>query len=560
MLGHFMAGNLIGHQCKSKNLEPTKKGCSGKQILRYWAFGSLLLGVTLGSGCTHPSQYWRQKMKVGPDYLRPDAKTSEDWIDTKNPRVKASISPDLRWWEQFNDPTLNGLIETAYRENFQLKDSGYRVLAARANYNIKVGQFLPQSQTLLTGYDRVKYSSNLDFTQRLPENNFSLWSTGFNLTWELDAWGKLRRNIESSQGSYQASVEEYDGILVSVVADLANYYVDYRVAQTQVESLRKFVVLMQGSLDIAEDRFKGGATTEVDVEQAKLNLAQTQAQIPPNEKRVRHAANAMCVLLGISTEDLTAKLGKKPIPPAPVEAKTGIPADLLRRRPDVRQAERNLAAQCAQIGVAEAELYPSFVINGYLGLYSSDISQLFSPGSMFGKIGPVADWKILNYGRLVNNIRMQDAKFQSLGAAYQQTVLNAGRETENGLIEYIKMDEAAKFQAKAVQAAVKSVDLAKLQYFEGTVDFNRVYLLERQLVQEQIKLNDNLGSVSMGIINTYRSLGGGWEMRLEEPALSEMETRPSPRTEGVTPNAYETKPRPAGFGYWRELLKNKKVP
>lgn len=499
-------------------------------------------------------------MKVGPDYLRPDAKTSEDWIDTKNPKVKASISPDLRWWEQFNDPVLNNLIETAYLENYQLKDSGFRVLAARANYNIKVGQFFPQSQTLLTGYDRVNYSSNLDFTQILPNDTFNVWSTGFNLSWELDAWGKLRRNIESSQGSYQASVEEYDGILVSLVADMANYYVDYRVAQTQLESLRKFVVLMQGSLEIAEERFKGGATTEVDVEQAKLNLAQTQAQIPPNEKRARYAANAMCVLLGISTEDLTARLGKKPIPPAPLEAKTGIPADLLRRRPDVRHAERSLAAQCAQIGVAEADLYPSFVINGYLGLYSSDLNQLFSPGSMLGRIGPVADWKILNYGRLVNNIRMQDAKFQSLGAAYQQTVLNAGREAENGLIEYIKMDETAKFQAQAVQAAVKAVDLAKLQYFEGTVDFNRVYLLERQLVQEQIKLNDNLGSVSMGLIHTYRALGGGWEMRLEEPALGEMENRPSPRTEGVTPIAYETKPRPSGFGYWRELLKNIKAP
>ncbi len=555
-----MLGNYSDCCLKSKVMEPAKMGGGRKRILRYWAFGSLFLGVTLCSGCTHPSQYWRQKMKVGPDYLRPDAQTSEDWLDTKNPKVKASISPDLRWWEQFNDPVLNDLIETAYRENFLLKDSGFRVLAARANYNIKVGQFLPQSQNSLTGYDRLNYSTNLGFTSFLPEHSFSIWSTGFNLSWELDAWGKLRRNIESSQGTYQASVEEYDGILVSLVADMANYYVDYRVAQSQVESLRKFVVLMQGSLGIAEDRFKGGAATELDVGQATLNLAQTQAQIPPNEKRARQAANAMCVLLGISTEDLTARLGKKPIPPAPAEAKTGIPADLLRRRPDVRKAERNLAAQCAQIGIAEADLYPSLVINGYLGLASSDINQLFSPGSMMGTIGPAADWKILNYGRLLNNIRMQDAKFQALGAAYQQTVLNAGKETENGLIEYIKMDESAKFQEKAVQAATKSVTLAKQQYFEGTVDFNRVYLLERQLVQEQIKLNDNLGSVSLGLIHTYRALGGGWEMRLEEPALGEMENRPSPRTEGVTPNAYETKPRPSGFGYWRELLKNKKVP
>jgi outer membrane protein TolC len=272
------------------------------------------------------------------------------------------------------------------------------------------------------------------------------------------------------------------------------------------------------------------------------------------------AANAICLLLGIAPEELSGRLGIKPIPAAPLEAQPGLPAELIRRRPDVRQAERNLAAQCAQIGVAEAELYPSFVINGYLGLWSSDINSVFTPNSLMGRIGPSVDWKILNYGRLLNNIRVQDAKFQALGAAYQQTVLNAGREAENGLIEYIKADEAAKLQAKAVDAAMKSVELAKIQYLEGTVDFNRVYLLEREAVKEQILLNENLGLVSQGIIHTYRALGGGWEMRLEEPALGEMESRPSPRTEGAFPNDYDQKPRPAGFGYWRELFQRHKAP
>jgi NodT family efflux transporter outer membrane factor (OMF) lipoprotein len=528
---------------------------------RNWAsLGLIMAAGGMGVGCTHPSKYWAQKMKVGPDYFRPETKTSPDWIDANNSRVRAEISPDLRWWEQFNDPTLNELVESAYRENYQLKDAGFRVLAARANYNIKVGQFMPQVQSQMTGYDRVAISPNLAFGSLLPKKAFSVWSTGFNLTWEMDVWGKFRRNIESSEASYQASVEEYDGILVSLVSDMAGYYVDYRVAEAQVVSLLKYVELMKGSLEVTEERFKGGATTQVDVEQAKLNLAQTQAQIPLYQQKSRMAANAICLLLGIAPEELSGRLGIKPIPAAPLEAQPGLPAELIRRRPDVRQAERNLAAQCAQIGVAEAELYPSFVINGYLGLWSSDINSVFTPNSLMGRIGPSVDWKILNYGRLLNNIRVQDAKFQALGAAYQQTVLNAGREAENGLIEYIKADEAAKLQAKAVDAAMKSVELAKIQYLEGTVDFNRVYLLEREAVKEQILLNENLGLVSQGIIHTYRALGGGWEMRLEEPALGEMENRPSPRTEGAFPNDYDQKPRPAGFGYWRELFQRHKAP
>ena len=533
---------------------------SGNWRRRWATLGLMMAAGGMGVGCTHPSQYWAQKMKVGPDYFRPEAKTSPDWIDSNNSRVRPEISPDLRWWEQFNDPTLNELVETAYRENYQLKDAGFRVLAARANYNIKVGQFMPQAQSQMTGYDRVAISPNLAIGSLLPKKAFSVWSTGFNLSWEMDVWGKFRRNIESAEASYQASVEEYDGILVSLVSDMAGYYVDYRVAETQVESLLKYVELMKGSLEVVEERFKGGATTQVDVEQAKLNLAQTQAQIPFYQKKSRMATNAICLLLGIAPEELSGRLGKKPIPAAPLEAQPGLPAELIRRRPDVRQAERNLAAQCAQIGVAEAELYPSFVINGYLGLWSSDISSVFTPNSLMGRIGPSVDWKILNYGRLLNNIRVQDSKFQSLGAAYQQTVLNAGREAENGLIEYIKADEAAKLQAKAVDAAMKSVELAKIQYLEGTVDFNRVYLLEREAVKEQILLNDNLGLVSQGIIHTYRALGGGWEMRLEEPALGEMEQRPSPRTEGAFSNDYDRKPRPAGFGYWRELFQRHKAP
>jgi NodT family efflux transporter outer membrane factor (OMF) lipoprotein len=526
---------------------------------KYWA--GMMLGSCLASGgCTHPREYWRNKMKVGPQYERPIELVSNEWIDEGSPKVQSKLKQDVRWWEEFDDPILASLIDSAYLENYKLKDAGFRVLAARATYNVKVGQLLPQSQTWDTGYDRLNISPNVGFATLLPQKAFSLWSTGFNLTWEFDVWGKFRRNIETASGQYQASVEDYDGVLLTLISDLANFYIDYRTGQAQVASIKKYVEIMRGSLQIAEERFKGGATSEVDVEQAKLNLAQTQAQLPPNEERVRKAGNAICVLLGIPPEDLAKRLGEKPIPTPPKEAKVGIPADLVRRRPDVRKAERELAAQCAQIGVAEAELYPSFAVNGYLGLWSSEIDSWFTPNSFFGRVGPAVDWKILNYGRLLNNIRVQDAKFQSLGAAYQQTVLNAGREAEDGMIEYIKAEEAALLQAKAVEAANKSVALAKIQYIEGSVDFNRVYVLEREAIQEIIKLNDNLGSYAHGIVHLYKAIGGGWEMRLQEPALSDMENRPSPREQGGNPDDYDSKPRPEGFGYWKEVFKGHKPP
>jgi len=499
-------------------------------------------------------------MKVGPQYERPIEVISQKWIDEGHPKVDSSQKQDVRWWEEFDDPVLTSLIESAYLENYQLKDAGFKVLAARANYNIKVGQLMPQAQSFSTEYDRLNISRNLAFATLLPEKAFSVWSTGFNLSWEFDVWGKFRRNIESASASYQSTVEEYDGVLLTLISDLASFYVDYRIAQAQVESLKKYAEIMRGSLQIAEDRFKGGATSEVDVEQAKLNLAQTLAQIPPNEQRARKAANSICILLGIAPEDLDKRLGQKPIPTPPKQAKVGIPADLLRRRPDVRKAERELAAQCAQIGVAESELYPSFALNGTIGLWSSDFNNWFAPSSFLGRVTPVMDWKIFQYGRLLNNIRQQEAKFQALGAAYQQTVLTANREAENGVIEYIKSEEAANLQSQAVDAANKSVNLAKIQYLEGSVDFNRVYVLEREAIQEQIKLNENLGAYALGLVHLYRAMGGGWEIRLEEPALSEMANRPLPVQEGGNPDDYDAKPKPAGFPEWKELFRGHKPP
>jgi NodT family efflux transporter outer membrane factor (OMF) lipoprotein len=501
-------------------------------------------------GCTSWGQYWRNHMKVGPAYLRPIGPVEHEWIDADDAQVRSSSDIETQWWRQFNDPVLDQLVLQAYEQNLSLREAGFRVLAARAAYNISVGGFFPQRQEAVAEYARWQLSNNVAALENLSIPPFSIWQTGFNLSWELDVWGKIRRTIESAGAKYQASVEEYDGVLVTLIADVADRYVDYRVARKQVADLTRLAAIQRDSLQIAIDRFEGGVTSELDVSQARLNLAKTEALIPQYEQLARLAANALCTLLGMPPEDLALRLGDDAIPVPPPALAVGIPADLLRRRPDVRQAERLLAAQCAQIGVAEAELYPAFSINGYLGVYANELGQLFESDSMFGFVAPVVDWKILNYGRLLNNIRQQDAKFQSLAAGYQDTVLRAGREAEDGIVTYIKSGAAARKQQEAVNAASRSVELVEIQYKEGSTDFNRVFVVQQTQVTEQVRLNDNIGSVAKGMIQVYRALGGGWQVRLEELAASGQCCKPLPSVDGGVCDDYLGKQPPAGFDAW----------
>jgi NodT family efflux transporter outer membrane factor (OMF) lipoprotein len=489
-------------------------------------------------------------MKVGPTYLRPVAPVEHAWIDADDPQVQSESAVESQWWRQFNDPVLDRLVLHAYEQNLSLREAGFRVLASRAAYNITVGGFFPQSQNAIAEYARWQLSNNVSAFDNLSVPPFSIWATGFNLSWELDLWGKIRRNIESAGAKYQASVEEYDGVLVTLIADVAERYVEYRVARKQVADLKRLAGIQRDSLKVAIDRFEGGITSELDVSQAKLNLAKTEALIPSFERQARLATNALCLLLGIPPEDLALQLGDGEIPAVPASLPIGIPANLLRRRPDVRQAERMVAAQCAQIGVAEAELYPSFSINGYLGVYANELGQLFESDSLYGFVAPVVNWKILNYGRLLNNIRKQDAQFQALATAYQETVLRAGREAEDGIVMAIKARQAARKQAEAVDAASRSAELVEIQYKEGASDFNRVFVVQQTQVTEQVRLNDDLGGVAKGMIQIYRALGGGWELRLEELAASGKCCKPLPSIDGGVCDDYIGKQPPAGFDAW----------
>ncbi|MDA1200478.1 MAG: efflux transporter outer membrane subunit [Planctomycetota bacterium] len=550
-----------------------KPSCSGHRATFVWPARSarlrerwqlvfLLIASGLAApGCTSWGDYWRNHMKVGPAYRRPVAPVEPEWIDADHPQVRSDYDVDAQWWRQFNDPVLDQLVLQAYEENLSLREAGFRVLASRAAYNITVGGFMPQAQGGIAEYARWQLSNNVEAFENLSIPPFSLWQTGFNLSWELDLWGKIRRRIESAAAEYQASVEEYDGVMVTLIADVADRYVDYRVARHQVDDLQQLLTIQRDSLQVAVDRFEGGITSELDVSQARLNLAKTEALIPYYEREARLATNALCVLLGIPSEDLALRLGEGEIPSVPASLAIGIPAELVRRRPDVRQAERLVAAQCAQIGVAEAELYPSFSINGYLGVYANEIGQLFEADSMYGFVAPVVDWKILNYGRLLNNIRQQDAKFLALSAAYQETVLRAGREAEDGIVTTIKARVAADKQREAVTAASRSAELVEIQYKEGASDFNRVFVVQQTQVTEQIRLNTSVGGVAKGMIKIYRALGGGWQLRLDALAASGQCCKPLPSVDGSFCDDYIGKQPPAGFDawcLWPEWLRGKK--
>src|SRR5262249_40051416 len=353
----------------------------------------------------------------------------------------------------------------------------------------------------------------------LPTNFYSTWSEGFNLSWELDFWGRFRRGIESANASLDASVENFHDALVTLLADVATNYVQDRVAEQRIAIARENVRIQEGILALTQEQLKAGTASRLDVAQARTVVEQTRSTIPAFQITLGQANDALCTLLGFPPRDLEPELGSglelggEPVPALPTWVAAGIPADLLRQRPDVRSAERQVAVQSAQIGVAEADLYPTIFINGNLGWESQDLAHLFESRSFMGNITPNFKWNILNYGRIANNVRLQQAKTQELIATYQNKVLTAGREVQNALRAFLRSQEQAADLVRSVAAAKEATEVGMQQYRAGTIDFNRVFNLETTRVQQQDQLAVAQGNVALNLINVYRALGGGWEVR-----------------------------------------------
>jgi NodT family efflux transporter outer membrane factor (OMF) lipoprotein len=323
---------------------------------------------------------------VGPDFVKPDAQVEEGWLQQHNQEIKSEPADFSEWWTVFNDPVLDNLIEIASRQNLDLQNAGLRILEARAQLGIAVGFQYPQTQQIGGEANANQLSENAP-NGAGADKFFYNYQFGFDAAWEFDFWGRFRRGVESANASLYTSLADYDDILVSLIAEVARTYFDIRTFEQRLVVTRENIKLQEKSLDIAAARFQFGDTSELDVSQAKALLKQTQATIPPLEASLRQAKNALAILLGILPTEVQDILGPpKPIPTAPIEVAVGIPAELLRRRPDIRLAEFQAAVQSAQIGIAKADLYPSFSLVGSIGLQSSDKGGVLSNRANFSDL------------------------------------------------------------------------------------------------------------------------------------------------------------------------------
>ncbi len=494
----------------------------------------LVAAIVVLSGCT----------TLGPDFKTPESAVAESWgtIDPdqlteqdkkdqdkeiKPAEIKTQEPMEYRdWWKVFNDPILDALITTAYEQNLTLRAAGVQILEARAQLGIARGNIYPQQQEAAgsVAVNGVSRSAN-----NTSGGDLDFWSAdvGLNVGWELDFWGRFRRGIESADASLFTSVANYDDVLTLLLAEVARTYTAIRTFELRIIIARQNVKVQERSLRIAQVRFRGGAVTELDVTQSRTLLANTQALIPALQIGRRQAENALAVLLGMPPGQVRAMLGGDEwvgkIPKPPAEVAVGIPADLLRRRPDVRRAELQAATQSALIGVAQADLYPSFSLLGSIGFASStsdrarvgdaDLIDIFRGNSLFYNFGPSVRWNIFNYGRLKNNVRVQDARLEQLITTYQNTVLTAAQEVEDAMVGFLRNQVREAFLTESVSAAQRSVDLSLIQYREGAVDYQRVLDSQSALADQQDAQTSTTGDVVDNLITMYRALGGGWQVR-----------------------------------------------
>ena len=472
---------------------------------------------------------------VGPDFSSPSAPVAEKWLEADNPSVDTRNQEYRDWWTVFHDPVLNRLIGIAYNQNLTLVDAGTRVLEARAQLGVAIGEFYPQVQQ---GNGSVTYirPSHSDTTQ-FPVNvihNFWRDSLGLTVNWELDFWGKFRRAIESADASYLASIANYDYVLATLLGDVATTYIGIRTLQTQIEIARDNIVKQKKALAIAQAKYQGGTATKLDVYQAENVLAQTESTIPQLTIQLNQGFNALAVLFGVPPQPMEPLLaGSSGIPVPPKTAAVGIPADLVRRRPDIRAAELAAMAQSAQIGIAEANLYPAFSLTGTFGTAASNIrpsklKRVFEGRGITFAFGPAFTWNILNYGQITNQVRVEDAALQTLLVDYQNTVLQAQQQVENGLTSFLQGREQVDLLRESVAAANAALGLAFLQYNLGTRDFTTVLTAEQNLYTAQNNLAMAEGNVASGLASLYEALGGGWQIGADNefvPAATAEEMR-----------------------------------
>lgn len=469
---------------------------------------------------------------LGPDYQEPEVKWLSKWQtdlygQVGDPQQQSDL--DLRfWWRLFDDPVLNNLIETAKQQNPSLRIAGLRILESRAALGIAGSNLYPQVQQLNSAASRVN-TQQRDGAAADNDQSFTSYSADFGVAWELDFWGRFKRGIQSADAAFFASITNQQDVQVLLSAQVADLYFAYHTALTRIAIARKNAKIQKRSYEITEQLYKSGQDSELDLQQAKSQYLATLSTIPQLEINLVQVGNALTALLGREPRNLPELDGVGgQLPSIKPVVLHDIPAKLLMRRPDIRTAAWQVAAQSAQIGIAEADFYPAISLFGSIGVSGSNLNGTPDTGSL--AFGPSLRWNLFDYGRIRNNVRLQDARLQQSIENYQNTVLQAAREIDDAAITVIKTREQQQFIDGSLHAAERSLDLATIRYREGYSDFQRVLDAQQSVFSQSERQVVNQGNQISAVIGLYRSVGGGWlqtpvEQLIPEESRNTMQQR-----------------------------------
>ena len=459
---------------------------------------------------------------VGPDYEQPESPLGPDWYQDEIAGLSTSPPEEAAWWKLFGDPELDRLVALALADNNALEIAGLRVLESRAALGIATGLQYPQAQVAAGGATGVSASENAANTAA-GDLDYLQYDLGISASWEIDFWGRYRRGIEAADALYLESLAAQDDATVLVAAQVALVYLTIRTIEDQIRITHDNVASQQRSFEIVDVLFQNGETSELDVLQAKTLLLSTQATLPVLTADLDQAQHALSVLVDLPPGDLQPMLSADTgVPDVPEQLAIGIPAELLRQRPDVRAAEYRAMAANANVGLAETDLYPSFTLTGTVGLVAADstdttrtgesgFGELFDSDSLTWSAGPAFVWPFLNYGRIRNNVRVQDARLQQTLTAWRESVLQAAREVEDAVAALNGAREQHRLLQETVTVAQRATDVSMLRFQEGFADYQRVLDAQTALFAQQGRLVASKGDMAAALVSLYLALGGGWQ-------------------------------------------------
>lgn len=487
------------------------KGSTQRLLVSLMTVGAIII-VLLLNGCM-----------VGPNFHPPQSTAPGEWVGITQQEVGqtsiVTVGPaDLvRWWQQFDDPILNSLVEDALTANLDLKVAEGRLRQARAIRGVTAGGLWP-AITVSGGYQRLHKTVDSPGDQ-------DLYQVGLDALWELDIFGGKRRAVESADAGIRAAIENVRDVQVSLTAEVALNYIQLRGYQQEILIAQNNLEAQKQTADITHRRLNVGFASALDVANADSNVATTESQIPVFESAARQSIYSLSTLLARLPADLVGQLSPmNSLPHVPAQIPVGLPSDLLRRRADVREAEAQLHSATAQVGVAVADFFPSFSLTGTVNWSSNVLHSWWSAGSRAFAMGPSVSWPIFQGGAIVSNVRLQEALRDQAYISYEKTVLSAFQDVESAMIAFAKEQQHLKALNTAVAANRKAVELSLELYREGLSDFLNVLNAQRSLYLSEDALVQSERSIAADLIALYKALGGGWES-LSEPARIVLENR-----------------------------------